>query len=150
MSLLIRKAAPADADALCTLYLHHLTQTTEENPQDMAVWREKLARFQADPHYHLLVGEADGAVVSSVTLVIVENLTHDLRPYALIENVVTHRAHRGKHYATALMRRACEIAAENGCYKVMLLTGSKRESTLRFYERCGFDRHAKTAFLRRL
>lgn len=34
MSLLIRKAAPADADALCTLYLHHLTQTTEENPQD--------------------------------------------------------------------------------------------------------------------
>ncbi len=124
MSLLIRKAAPADADALRTLYLHHLTQTTEENPQDMAVWREKLARFQADPHYHLLVGEVDGAVVSSVTLVIVENLTHDLRPYALIENVVTHRAHRGRHYATALMRRACEIAAENGCYKVMLLTGS--------------------------
>ena len=34
MSLLIRKAAPADADALRTLYLHHLTQTTEENPQD--------------------------------------------------------------------------------------------------------------------
>ena len=34
MSLLIRKAAPADADALCTLYLHHLTQTTEEKPQN--------------------------------------------------------------------------------------------------------------------
>ena len=66
MSLLIRKAAPADASALRTLYLHHLTQTAEEKPQDMAVWREKLARFQADPHYHLLVGEADGAVVSSV------------------------------------------------------------------------------------
>lgn len=34
MSLLIRKAAPVDAGALRTLYLHHLTQTTEENPQD--------------------------------------------------------------------------------------------------------------------
>ena len=34
MSLLIRKAAPADADALRTLYLHHLTQTTEEKPQN--------------------------------------------------------------------------------------------------------------------
>lgn len=34
MSLLIRKAAPEDAGALRTLYLHHLTQTVEEKPQD--------------------------------------------------------------------------------------------------------------------
>lgn len=34
MSLLIRKAAPADAGALRTLYLHHLTQTAEEKPQN--------------------------------------------------------------------------------------------------------------------
>lgn len=34
MSLLIRKAAPEDASALRTLYLHHLTQTAEEKPQD--------------------------------------------------------------------------------------------------------------------
>ena len=64
---------------------------------------KKLARFAGDPRYHLLVGEADSAVISTVTLVIVENLTHGMRPYALIENVVTHRAHRGK-----ALRRACE------------------------------------------
>ena len=34
MSLLIRKAAPADAGALRTLYLHHLTQMAEEKPQN--------------------------------------------------------------------------------------------------------------------
>ena len=34
MSLLVRKAAPADAGVLCTLYLHHLTQTAEERPQN--------------------------------------------------------------------------------------------------------------------
>lgn len=150
MHLSIRKAVPADAEALSELYLHHLTETPPGPPQDLRLWREKLARFAGDPRYHLLVGEADGAVISTVTLVIVENLTHGMRPYALIENVVTHRAHRGKHCAAALMQRACAIAAENGCYKVMLLTGSTQESTLRFYERCGFDRHAKTAFLRRL
>ncbi len=150
MDFRIRKAAPADAEALCDLYLYHLVQTPPEDPQNLALWREKLSRFAADPHYHILVGETGGAVVSTVTLVLVENLTHNLRPYALIENVVTHRAHRGKHYASALINRACAIAAENNCYKVMLLTGSKQESTLRFYENCGFDRHAKTAFLRRL
>lgn len=148
--LKIRIAGPGDAQALKTLYLEHLTAFPPAEEQDMAQWCEKLARFEKDPAYHLLVGETDGAVVSSVTLVIVENLTHNLRPYALIENVVTHAAHRGKRYATALIRRACEIAAEMSCYKVMLLTGSKKESTLRFYENCGFDRNAKTAFLKKL
>ena len=150
MDFHIRKATPADAEALCGLYLNHLVKTPIKHPQDLTPWREKLFRFAANPFYNILVLETEHTVVSTVTLVIVENLTHDMRPYALIENVVTHHAHRGKHYASALIRRACEIAAENNCYKVMLLTGSKQESTLRFYENCGFDRHAKTAFLRRL
>lgn len=45
MSLLIRKAAPADADALRTLYLHHLTQTTEEKPQDAETRRAYLLKI---------------------------------------------------------------------------------------------------------
>ena len=146
----IREATLADAEVLHDIYFNHLTTNPPKEPQDMAVWREKLARFEQDPHYHLLVGEADGRVVSSVTLVIVENLTNNLRPYAIIENVVTHADFRGKNCATALMNRASEIAAEHGCYKIMLLTGSKKDSTLGFYEKCGFDRNEKTAFIKRL
>ena len=145
--LTIREAAPADAEALHELYFGHLTAYPPQEPQDMAVWREKLARFGDDLLYHLLVGEADGRVVSSVTLVVIENLTHNLRPYAVIENVVTHADYRGRQYATQLMERASGIAAAHGCYKIMLLTGSKEDSTLRFYERCGFNRRDKTAFI---
>jgi len=47
------------------------------------------------------------------------------------------------------MNRASEIAAEHGCYKIMLLTGSKQESTLRFYENCGFNKDEKTGFIKR-
>ena len=147
---LIRKATPADAEALHDLYFNHLTANPPKESQDMAVWREKLARFEADPLYHLLVGEAGGRVVSSVTLVIIENLTNNMRPYAVIENVVTHADYRGRNYATELMNRACEIAAEHGCYKIMLLTGSKKDCTLAFYEKCGFERNEKTAFIKRL
>ena len=32
----------------------------------------------------------------------------------------------------------------------MLLTGSKLDSTLNFYERAGYDRHEKTAFIQRI
>jgi len=148
--LTIREAVSADAEALCDLYLNHLTEHPPAESQDMALWRTMLARFGRDPLYHLLVGETDGKIVSSVTLVVIENLTHNLRPYALIENVVTHAGYRGMHYATALIQRASEIAAERGCYKIMLLTGSKKDSTLRFYENCGFNRSDKTGFLKRL
>ena len=85
-----------------------------------------------------------------MTLIIIENLTHNLRPYAVIENVVTHADYRGKYYATELMNKASGIAKEMGCYKIMLLTGSKKDSTLRFYENCGFDKNEKTAFIKQL
>ena len=146
--LTIRRAAPADAEALRELYFNHLTSFPPSEEQDMDVWREMLARFAENPLYCLLVGEEDGAVISSVTLIITENLTHNLRPYALIENVVTHADFRGRGFATELMNRASELAAGRGCYKIMLLTGSKKDSTLKFYENCGYNRDDKTAFIK--
>ncbi|MCL2884512.1 MAG: GNAT family N-acetyltransferase [Oscillospiraceae bacterium] len=148
--LLIREAVLDDVDVLCELYTKHLTATPPEEAPDKAAWTALLGMLIADGDYHLLVGEADGRVVSSVTLIVIRNLTHNLRPYALIENVVTHADYRHKGYASALMGRAGEIAQNAGCYKIMLMTGSKQESTLQFYERCGFSRHEKTAFLKRL
>ena len=150
MSFEIRKAVPQDAEALKALYFEHLTQYPPSEPQDLSRWRKKIAAFEKNPDHHLLVLTVDGVPVSSVTLIIIENLTHNMRPYAIIENVVTHTEHRGNHYATALIRHAREIAKARGCYKIMLMTGSKKESTLRFYKNCGFDQNAKTAFLMKL
>ncbi len=46
------------------------------------------------------------------------------------------------------MQKACDIAAGKGCYKIMLLTGARDEKTLRFYEKCGFNRKDKTGFIK--
>ena len=146
----IRQAQLGDVEGLRVLYMEHLTPYPPAQPQDAIAWSQLLARLIDNPDYHLLVGESEGRLVSSVTLVVIPNLTHNLRSYAVIENVVTHAEARGRGCATALMARASEIAAEAGCYKIMLMTGSKRESTLAFYERCGFSRDEKTAFLKRL
>lgn len=45
------------------------------------------------------------------------------------------------------MNEAKEIALRENCYKMMLLTGSKNESTLAFYERAGYNQNDKTAFI---
>ena len=36
---------------------------------------------------------------------------------------------------------------KTNCYKMMLLTGSKEERTLRFYENAGYNSSDKTAFI---
>jgi len=143
----IRNIDRKDVNDLNYLYINHLTKNPPKEQQDMQKWSELLEKLIADPDYHLLVGEIDDKIVSSVTLIVIRNLTHNLRPYALIENVVTHGDYRNKGYASALIGHACKIAEDSGCYKIMLMTGSKQESTLRFYEKCGFNRNDKTGFI---
>lgn len=58
-----------------------------------------------------------------------------------------HGKYRKKGYATACLNFAKKIAEENHCYKMMLLTGSKEESTLNFYRNAGYNSSDKTAFI---
>jgi GNAT superfamily N-acetyltransferase len=79
-------------------------------------------------------------------LAIVPNLTRGCRSYALIENVVTHADYRRRGFGTAIVKHAMELAWEAGCYKAMLLTGSRRPETHRFYQQCGLVAN-KTGFV---
>ena len=141
----IRQAKEQDLMPLLALYTHlHHNPLPVRDARLEAVWRAILA----DVNQSVLVGEEAGELICSCVLVVVRNLTHEQRPYALIENVVTHEEHRGQGYASALLRAACDLARQENCYKIMLMTGSKEQSTLRFYERAGFNRQDKTAFVR--
>ena len=78
---------------------------------------------------------------------IIPNLPRGVRPYAFVENVVTHADYRGRGYATECLNYAKAIAERENCYKMMLLTGSKKETTLKFYEKAGYNSTDKTAFI---
>lgn len=140
---MIREINNGDYRQLMELYLHlHETEIPDyENAAE--TWKKILA----DENYHIIVAEENGKIVSSCTVVIVPNLTRGPRPYARVENVVTHTDFRGKGLATACLNRAREIAVEAGCYNIALLTGSKSESTLKFYENAGYKRGEKTGFI---
>ena len=144
---MVREARESDLHAILELYLDlHEKSVPEDGERLRGVWDE----IMGDPRHHLLVNEVDGRIVASCVCVIVPNLTRNLRPYAVVENVVTRADCRGKGYATQCLDRAGEIAAEAGCYKIMLLTGAKDAATLGFYRHAGYDSGEKTAFIRRL
>ena len=148
--MIIRKAKPTDAQDLKELYFEYLTHFPPKEEQNMGLWEALLERFEVDENMHLLVVDENGKVVSTVQMAIVESLTHNVRPFAVIENVVTHANYRNRGYASALLERATEIAKERRCYKVFLETGSNKESTLNFYMRNGFAIDEKHSCLKRL
>ena len=124
------------------LYLHESSV-----PEMTAHLAKTWETITADKNHHIIVNEVDGKIVSSCVCVIILNLTRGIRPYAFIENVVTHKEYRGRGYASECLDFAKEIAEKENCYKMMLLTGSKERSTLDFYKKAGYNCADKTAFI---
>ena len=143
--MIIREASHSDLSNLLGLY-NDLHSEDDELPDETVlnrVWTEMLDA----PRHHVIVGEVDGELVSSCILQTIPNLTRGARPYGLIENVVTRQAKRRQGYAGKLLEYALRIAWQEGCYKVMLLTGRTDESVFRVYEKAGFKRGIKTGLI---
>ncbi len=141
---LVREIKPSELYSLLDLYTHLHEHGIPENSKHLTQTWNTIC---TDPNHHIIVYESDGRIVASCVCVIIPNLTRNIRPYALIENVVTHADYRRKGYAAACLNYAKEIAKQTDCYKMMLLTGSKNNGTLRFYEATGYNQYDKTAFI---
>lgn len=142
--IMVREATTKDLDSLLELYLYlHEDKIPEKDNHLLETW----AKIIDDENHHIIVNVQDEKVVSSCVCVIIPNLTRNVRPYAFIENVVTHVDYRNQGLATECLNYARDIAVQNNCYKMMLLTGSKNEETLNFYRRAGYNSADKTAFI---
>lgn len=141
---MVGEATKNDLNNLLQLYLH---LHEDKIPEDSMNLRETWEIIQSDGNHHIILSERDGILVSSCVCVIIPNLTRNIRPYAFIENVVTHEKYRGRGYAAECLNYAKRIAIENNCYKMMLLTSSKEKSTLDFYSNAGYNSTDKTAFI---
>lgn len=142
--MILREVFEEDLQELLAVYcfLHEdsIPQTTDHLKN---VWKQILK----DPHHHIIVAIEDKHIVSSCVCVIIQNLTRNARPYALIENVVTDVTYRKNGIASQCLRYAISLARTNHCYKIMLLSSSKEEDVLHFYRQAGFNSKDKTAFI---
>jgi GNAT superfamily N-acetyltransferase len=143
---LFREAVPDDFEQVMRLYRQlHPGDPVLSDGSDAATFQQILHT----PGLHLFVLEADDAVIATTYLNVIPNLTRSASPYAVIENVVVDRSLRGKGLGKQLMAHTLQAAWDAGCYKAMLLTGSREPATHAFYRSCGFSPDAKTAYLAR-
>jgi ribosomal protein S18 acetylase RimI-like enzyme len=139
----VRAARYADLPQMKELYRDLSPEDPEPDSERAAATWTQLLRSDT---ITILVAERDERILASCLLMIVPNLTRGVRPFAVIENVVTRSGHRRCGLGRAVIAEAVGRAERAGCYKVMLATGRKDEGVLRFYEAVGFTRGGKTFF----
>jgi GNAT superfamily N-acetyltransferase len=141
----IRELAEHDLPALLALYahLHDSDLPLPPAPIVRSVWDS----IRSNDSIRYFGAFTDSQLVSACNITVIPNLTRGCAPYGVIENVVTHKLHRGHGHGTAVLKAALEFAWTRQCYKVMLMTGRLDASTFSFYEKAGFKRHQKEAFI---
>jgi hypothetical protein len=100
----VRPLAAGDLDALLALYaqLHPQDDPLPGRAELESTWQAILD----DPALIYLGGFVEGLMVASANAVIAKNLTRGARPFAVIENVVTHADHRQRGYSRSHPRTA--------------------------------------------
>lgn len=144
MDPVFREARAHDFEGIVRLYQQlHPADPVANDGSDAAAY----ARILASPGLHLFVLDIDGAVVATTYLNVIPNITRGASPYAVIENVVVAETMRGTGLGKQIMAGTLRAAWDAGCYKAMLLTGSREPATHAFYESCGLSPDAKKAYV---
>jgi GNAT superfamily N-acetyltransferase len=143
---MFREAGPGDFEDVLRLY----RQLQPEDPvlQDGSD-AASFGQILMSPGLHLFVLEVAGTIVATTYLNVIPNLTRSASPYAVIENVVVDETFRGTGLGKQIMAGTLRAAWDAGCYKAMLMTGSRNPAIHAFYRACGFSPDAKQAYLAR-
>ncbi|GAA4978090.1 GNAT family N-acetyltransferase [Actinopolymorpha pittospori] len=143
---MFREAQSTDFDAIMALY-------RQLHPHDPPITdgsdRVTFDQILATEWLHLYVLEQDETVIATTYLNLIPNITRSASPYAVIENVVVDETRRGRGHGKMIIAHTLQQAWDAGCYKAMLMTGSRRESTHAFYRACGFSADDKTGYTAR-
>lgn len=140
----VRFAKYNDFEGIMNLYdFLHPGDTPASLDHLKNIWDEVMN----DTHkYRYAVAEENGKILATSCITIVPNLTRAARPYAVIENVITHPNVRRRGLGRAAILLLLEYAKKNNCYKVMLLSSNKRNAAHYFYQNMGFDGDIKRGF----
>jgi GNAT superfamily N-acetyltransferase len=133
--LLIRRAGPGELGAVVALY----EQLHDHSPPRDERHEAAFAEILVSPGRAILVAQLGDALVGTLDLFIVTNLTRGAMPWAGIENFVVDSAHRGRGIGDAMLEAAVSIAREAGCYKVQLISHEVHAPAHVFYAQRGFD-----------
>ena len=99
-----------------------------------------------NPDYYLLGVKTNGLLVGTAMTIICRDLFFNCQPFIVIENVIIDKEYQRKGYGSLLFSKIHNIAKENKCYYIMLLSNRKRQTSHEFYKKMGYESDDNLAF----
>jgi len=111
---------------------------------------EKIDEILLDKNYRVFMREWGGKLVSSLTGIILHNLTGLGRDYMIIDNVITDEKFQGMGFASGLMREAEDWARQRDCYKIMIISNKKFKEAQEFYKKHNYECESSNVYIKHL
>ena len=144
---MVREAKENDLLNLLSLYQQLFP---EENYNRSSEFHSTWKKIINDKKIKCFLAFSGDIAVASCLIIVIPNLTRNQRPFAVIENVITHKDYRKKGFGKAVIEKAVNFGKRQNCYKIMLLSSTNRTDAHIFYEKIGFDGNSKQGFQLRL
>lgn len=137
-TLEIMPATANDIPALCDLLAVLFAQEAEFTP-DRDRQRSGLQAILDAPERGTILTARCGQSLVGMTGLLFTVSTALGGKVALLEDLVVMPEHRGQGIGSALLERAIELAGQNACRRITLLTDGDNLSAQKFYRRHGFE-----------
>ena len=103
-----------------------------------------------DPHYHFIVGKADGKVVAYTTVIIFHNLFDGKSPIATLWYVCVDKDYRRRGIAKKMFAEIERIANEQHCEIIYFTSLQDNHGAHAFYRAVGYSDEKEKAFVKYL
>lgn len=141
-TLIIREAVIDDLPGILNLYAQLFANTDQASQNSKELLPEHSSAFseiEQSPICDLFVAERAGAVIGTLAITIIPNVSHCGRRWAVVENVVVDKRARESNVGTAMMQRAIALAQAQGCFRVVLSSSMHRGGSHKFYRSLGLE-----------
>ena len=141
----LREAKIDDIPKLCEL-LNYLFEQEEEFKPNTEIQSEGLRKIISKSDVGVIV-----IAIDSNKIIGMVNILHTISTalgsrVAILEDMVIAPKARGKGVGSMLMKYSLDLAKQNGCKRITLLTDFDNDGAHRFYQQHGFVRSSMVAF----
>jgi ribosomal protein S18 acetylase RimI-like enzyme len=141
----IKRMVKEDIPALALLYKQFWNEDSSTE-----LMEKKFIELQENPNYIFLSAWDGNHLIGSVLGIICEELYGECKPFMLIEDLIVDHKYRRKGAGKSLMSEIENIAIENDCYQILLITHNDRTDAIAFYKSLGFNPDTHKGFKKSL